>query len=257
MTRGTWFAATGAALILGWAGTALAEDKPVSITGKVVFDEKAPKPKPKAVPTPTDAHCAKLHEKEPLVDETFVLGEKGEMKNVFVQVTGGPLKGKTFDPPAQPAVLDQKGCIYRPHVIGIQVGQTLRITNSDDTNHNIHSLSTKNKEFNLAQPRKGKVDEVKMTKEEIFRIKCDVHQWMGAWAYVVPTPFFAVTDEKGEFSIRGLEPGEYDVDFYHEGPVKFFTTKVKVEAGKATTIPDVKFTPKKPGPTLRPKPAGQ
>lgn len=243
------FAVLGLSVVLALAGTAQADDKPAdSITGKVVFDGKAPKPK--KIVAATDAHCAKMHEKEPLVDETYVVGEKGELANVFVQVSGGPLKGKTFDAPSQPAILDQKGCKYAPHVVVIQVGQALKIVNSDDTNHNVHGVPKENKEFNLAQPKRGQSDEVKLTKEEIFRIKCDVHQWMGAWAHVVSNPFHAVTDEKGEFAIKGLEPGEYDVDFFHEG-VKFKTEKVKVEAGKATKIEEVKFKPKPARPAPR------
>ena len=116
------------------------------------------------------------------------------------------LEGKTFPVPSEPVVLDQNGCIYVPHVIGIQVGQTLQIVNSDETLHNIHAMPKNNKEFNIGQPVKGlKTDRTFDAVEVMVPFKCDVHKWMNAYVGVVDHPFFGTTGEAGSFEL-------------HEGP---------------------------------------
>lgn len=231
-------ALAGAWTASAWAADEKADDKkPVSITGKVVYDGKPP-PQMKINPA-VDAHCAKEHAKEPLLREEWVVGKEGGLAHVLVIVKSG-LPNKEFAPPKQPAILDQQGCKYTPHVVVVQVGQPLKVINSDDTNHNVHGLPEKNQEFNFGQPKKGMTKDIEnLTKPEVFRIKCDVHAWMGAWAHVVEHPFWSVTNEKGEYAIKDLPAGEYEIEFFHEGE-SFKTQKVKVEDGKPTKVSDVK-----------------
>ena len=119
-----------------------------NIDGKVIFEGTAPESK--KVDFSADPHCSALHP-DGLLSEEVVVNSNGTLKNVFVYVKEG-LEGKTFTPPAEPVILDQKGCWYEPHVFGIQVNQPLEIVNSDNTLHNVHSLAVKNKEFNLGMP---------------------------------------------------------------------------------------------------------
>jgi hypothetical protein len=116
-------------------------------------------------------------------------------------------------------VLDQLGCLYTPHVIGLQVGQTLEVRNSDPTTHNVHFFAERspNPSENHNQPAGAAALETRFEKSEIgARVGCDIHPWMSAWISAVDHPFFAVSGADGSFAIRGLPAGEYEFEAWHE-----------------------------------------
>ena len=150
------------------------------------------------------------------VTETVVTGTDGGLQNVFVYVKDG-LGDVSFPVPATPAVIDQKGCQYRPHVFGVQVGQPIEILNSDATLHNIHALPMANQGFNVGQALQGlRHTHTFSTKEVMVPFKCDVHRWMSAYVGVLDHPFHAVTKADGSFALNGLPPGTYTVEAWHE-----------------------------------------
>jgi plastocyanin len=184
-----------------------------NVTGKVSFTGTPPTPQ--KIDMAADPVCAGQNANG-LTTEDVIVNADGTLQNVFVYVKEG-LEGKTFDVPQQPAVLDQKGCHYTPHVFGLQVGQPLQILNSDSTLHNVHGLPKKSKEFNLGMPLQGMKLNRKFDAPEIMvKFKCDVHPWMSAYAGVVPHPFYAVTGEAGSFEIKDLPPGNYVLEAWHE-----------------------------------------
>ena len=183
-----------------------------TVTGKVTFAGTPPAPTP--IKLSSDPYCQKAN--PGLATETEVVGKDGAVENVFVYVKDG-LGNQTFAAPSEPVTLDQKGCHYTPHVLGIQVGQPVQIVNSDDTLHNVHGLAKANKEFNQGQPIQGmKMTHTFSTKEVMIPFKCDVHGWMNAWIGVLDHPFYAVTAANGTFSLKGLPPGTYTVEAWHE-----------------------------------------
>jgi plastocyanin len=208
------------------------------VRGKVSFQGEAPRRR--KVDMGSDPTCHTLHPNEAPRDESVIVGEKGELANVFVWISKG-LEGKKFEPPKEPAELDQKGCTYVPHVLGLQVGQKLIVRNTDPVTHNVHSFAKKNKAFNQSQQSGGKDIEQVFDKEEVLmQLKCDIHGWMSTYVGVVEHPFFAVSAADGSFQIQGLPPGEYTLSAKHEtlGTQK---TTLKVEAGK-TLEADFSFT---------------
>jgi plastocyanin len=215
------------------------------IKGTVKYDGKVPKMRP--IKMAADPICNGLHTEGPARLEWLLAGPNGELKNVFVYVEEG-LEGKKFPVPEKSVTMDQKGCLYVPHVMGVQVGQKIDILNSDGTLHNVHALpkQKKNDAFNEAMPGARK----KITKqfgepEVMLKMKCDVHPWMGAYIGVLNHPFYAVTDEKGNFEIKDLPPGTYTVKVWHERlPAKTATVTVKAE-GDATADFVLKRPPKK------------
>ena len=183
-----------------------------SITGTITFEGKAPKMKPLKVDA--DPICVANNEIAPK-KEWLILDENKGVKNVLVFITEG--LNIDYSPPEEPVVIDQKGCIYSPHVVGIMAGQQLDILNNDGTLHNIHALPKVNKEFNKAQPRSKKKLSVKFEKPEApFKVKCDVHPWMGAYIGVFDHPCFAVSGDDGTYIISDLKPGEYVIEAWHE-----------------------------------------
>lgn len=194
------------------------------VSGKVSFGGKAP-----AMPRlrmDADRFCRSVH-RQPVSSEEVVVNKNGTLKNVLVYVKEG-LTGKKFDSPKEKALFDQEGCVYIPHVLGVQTGQEVVIQNSDNTLHNVHTLSTKNPSFNAGQPIKGHKLAKKFEKPETFKVKCDVHSWMGAYIGVFSHPFFAVTNDDGSFAIKGLPAGEYTLEAWHE---KYGTQTLKVSVG--------------------------
>jgi Carboxypeptidase regulatory-like domain len=153
----------------------------------------------------------------PNMSEQFaVSGDR--LANVYVYVKAG-LEGKNFSPSKLPAVLDQRGCKYSPHVLGMMVNQPLRILNDDPATHNVHPAPRVegNREWNVSQSPKGDPVEQTFTRPEIMMpVQCNQHPWMKAYINVSKTPFFSVTDASGNFEIRGLPPGQYSIAAVHE-----------------------------------------
>jgi len=154
------------------------------------------------------------------------------LQNVIVYIKSD-FGGKTFPAPSTTVTLDQKGCVYHPHVLTLQTDQQMIIQNSDPTMHNINGQAEINPAFNKGQNQQGMKDPVSFKKPEIFKVKCDVHKWMGAWIGVFSHPFHAVTDGKGGYEIKGLPAGEYDIVFWHEVYGQN-TEKVSIKAGENT-----------------------
>ena len=210
-----------------WPGVALAAS---SVTGTVTFDGKVPALKPLAMDA--DPACAKKHSK-PVPSEALVLGSANAMGNILVWVSKGVPAGKTFPAPEDPAVLDQRGCQYLPHVMGVMVGQPYKILNSDGIVHNVHALPKINKAFNRPMPATVKEATVTFDKPEAnFQIKCDVHPWMTAYVGVFTHPFFSVTSTDGKFTISGLDPGTYEITAWHE---RLGTQTASVTVGASDT----------------------
>jgi plastocyanin len=166
-------------------------------------------------------------------------GVNGGLKGVIVSIKTKVLG--TFPPITTPVVLDQSGCMYTPAVIALQVGQPLRLRNSDDTLHNIHPRPVVNEGFNVGQPRKGMESEKKFAKAEtIFPVSCDVHPWMRSYIAVFDHTFFTITKDDGTFEIPNVPPGEYEVEAQHP-TLKIMTGKVVVKAGGSGTV-DLTYT---------------
>lgn len=141
----------------------------------------------------------------------------GRVANAFVFIKEG-LANSSYDAPSDPAILDQKGCAYVPHVMGLVQGQTLKITSSDPTLHTVHLISSAvGESFNRAFMQGAPPVDLKMDSIGVMKtIKCDVHSWMNCYVGVLPHPFFAVSDSTGRYEIHGVPPGEYTLELWHE-----------------------------------------
>lgn len=194
-----------------------------TITGRITF--AGTPPATEVIKMGTDQACVQGAGPNPQSDAVIVAADGG-LKNVFVRIKSGLDSAYSFDAPTKAVILDQKGCLYQPRVLGIRVGQPLEVSNSDTTMHNVHSMPIVNQEFNKSTPVKGsRTTQVFTTPEVPVRFMCNVHNWMAAWVGVVEHPFFAVTDDTGAFSITGVPPGKYVVEAWHE---KFGTQTAEI-----------------------------
>ena len=205
-----------------------------TVTGKVFFEGDLPRARRLAMDA--EPACAALHT-APVYSEVVVPNDNKTLQHVFVYVREG-LEGMKFETPAEPAVLDQKGCIYLPHMLGVQVNQPVRILNSDPTTHNVHPTPRNNREWNESMapgiPPKVK----KFPRQEVMiPVKCNVHPWMKSYIGVLPHPFFSVTGADGSFEITGLPPGEYTLEIWHEYLKEGVTTqKVTLAASESKSV---------------------
>jgi hypothetical protein len=213
-------------------GPALAAALPIQ--GVVMFDGKPPARKPLDMSSVPD--CQRIHG-QPVLDESLVVAAGGQIRNVVVSVSAG-LPPMNYAPPSGPVVLDQKGCVFVPHVIAMRTGQSLVASNSDPFLHNVRAQPQQNPPFNIAQPTVERGTPLKTPQApEVFKIHCNVHRWMSAWVAVFDHPYFAVTGDDGSFKLPVLPPGKYTIRAWHE-TLGTQEREVTVEAGKT---PEVRF----------------
>ena len=204
------------------------------VTGRVVFQGTPPENPVRTLSG--DPACTREHPGG-YVFENYAVKDGG-LDNVFIYVKDG-LGNYHFDIPSQPVLLDQKGCRYTPHVLGVRVGQPIQITNSDDTMHNVHAVPDVNGEVNFGQHKKGMQNMQVFTAAEVMvPVRCDLHGWMQAFVGVVEHPFYAVTTNGGRFELKGLPPGTYTIEAWHE---KSGTQTQQVAVGAKETK-DLNFT---------------
>jgi len=184
-----------------------------TVTGKVSFD--GAKPSGKNLDMSANPICMRAHTTAQQSEEV-VINPNNTVKYAFVWVKSG-LPDRNWQVPSTPVTLDQGGCMYKPHVIGVMTGQQIDIKNSDPTNHNIHPLPQVNQEWNESQPP-GSADKMQSfpRQEVLIPVKCNIHPWMRSYIGVVSHPFFAVTGDDGTYTLKGLPPGTYTVEIVHE-----------------------------------------
>ena len=206
-----------------------------TIKGKVAFQGQPPQNP--TISMASDPVCAGAH-KDAVTGQTYMVKDGG-LDNAFVYIKDGLGTQYGFDTPTAPVRIDQKGCEYVPHVVGLRVGQPLEITNSDSTMHNVHGMPQTNQEFNYGQPVPGMKNAVTFTVPEVLiPFKCDVHSWMNAYIGVVNHPYFAITINGGTFELRDVPAGTYTLEAVHE---KLGRQTQSVTLGESDTK-DITFT---------------
>ncbi|MBI3890041.1 MAG: hypothetical protein HY303_00770 [Candidatus Wallbacteria bacterium] len=194
-----------------------------TIGGEVTFKGTPPAQKKLKI---SGSECTAHHKDTPM--EETVLVKDGKVQNAFVYVKQG-LEKFVFAVPETPKLIDQKGCVFAPHVMGVQLYQPLQLKNSDSTLHNFHSLPRNSTGWNIGFPMSGITETRTVEKAEVMiEYKCDIHGWMKGYIGAVDHPFFAVTGEDGKYEFKGLPPGEYVLEAWHES---FGTRPLTVKLG--------------------------
>ncbi len=147
------------------------------------------------------------------VEQFVVDADTKGLANAVIRIEGVS-KGKPFED-AKPRI-EQLKCRYDPHVLVVQPGQEFEIVNQDPVLHNVHAYNGDDTAFNLAQPFQGQATSQILNETGTVRVACDVHSWMQAWVLVIDSPYFAVTDAQGNFSIPDVPPGSYQITMWHE-----------------------------------------
>lgn len=197
-----------------------------TVTGVVSFTGMAPKMKP--LDMTADPGCPTGPQ-----PSDVVLVKDGKLANVFIYVKEGLPQGK-FAVAAEQAVLDQKGCRYNPHMIGMMAGQELKILNSDTADHNIHDMPSNNPPWNESQmPTDKPIIKTFANPEMMIPVQCNQHPWMRAYINVMQHPYFAVSAADGRYEIRNLPPGEYTLAAVHE---RFGEQTMKIKVGPKETV---------------------
>ncbi len=202
-----------------------------TITGTITYVGQVPN-----LPTinmDADPVCAGKHS-GPVPVQAIVLGDGNTVANIFVQIKDSFAQGD-YPPPTTPVVIEQDGCLYNPHVVGVMAGQPLEFWNADGVLHNVHGLPDKNREFNLGMPATLHEKQITLNTPELyFPVKCDVHPWMNAYVAVMSHPYFDVTGMDGTYSIK-VPAGTYTIEAWQE-KLGTQTQQVTVGAGETKTV---------------------
>lgn len=200
-----------------------------TITGTVTLDGTPPV-NPSIIMT-NAPECAKLHS-SPAVYPQVVTGDQGALADVIVYVKAG-LGNYHFDIPSTPVTLDQAGCMYEPHVLGVMAGQKLAVKNTDPVVHNVHPVPHENHAWNKSQPVGSETIETSFEHPELaVRVLCNLHPWMRAYVFVFASPYFDVTSKEGTFELKNLPPGTYTIEAWQE---KYGTQDHSVTLGPKET----------------------
>jgi plastocyanin len=223
----------GVALL--YSGPAVGAAGGGKITGSIKLDGTPAHQRP--IDMSKDPVCAQQHTGNPVKTETVVVGPNGGLQYVVVYISEGLPEGAASAVPSQPVTFEQKGCVYQPHVIAINVGQKLQVTTADPTTHNIHPLpaaGTGNIGWNKSQPPGAPpIESTWKAPEVAIPVKCNIHPWMHGYMAVVKGPY-AVSDDKGSFTIDNVPPGSYTLTAWQE-TYGTQTQKVTVASGKSAT----------------------
>jgi plastocyanin len=184
-----------------------------SVTGTVTLEGKPPALRP--INMSAEPYCQKAHS-SPVIPPEVVTGDKGQLADVVVYVKEN-LPDYSFETPKTPVLLDQKGCMYDPHVIAAMAGQTIDVRNNDQTTHNIHPMPKDNREWNKSQPPGAAPIEDSFARAELaIPVKCNVHPWMKSYIFIFKHPYYAVTTKDGKFDLKNLPPGTYTIEAWQE-----------------------------------------
>jgi hypothetical protein len=218
------------ALMLGQKVNAAGEG---SISGTVKLNGTAPHMR--GIDMSKDPYCVKQHENNPAKMENVVVGSSGGLENVVLYISQGLTGNEASTVPSEEPTFDQKGCMYIPHVLAMDVDQKYKVITSDQTTHNIHPLPAPgagNIGWNKSQPPGAPPIVTSWKTEEVsISVKCNIHPWMHGWFAVVKGPY-ATTDENGSYTIKNVPAGSYTVTAWQE-EYGTQTQKVTVAAGQA------------------------
>jgi plastocyanin len=199
-----------------------------TITGKIEFH--GAKPARQVISMEAEEGCQKANAGKPVYEESVLVGKRGGLANAFVYIQAG-LEGKKFEPTNEAVVLDQRGCMFAPRVLGLRPAQTLDLRNGDSVSHNIHPMPVNNREWNQEQPPHAPDVAHRFARSEVMiPVKCNIHAWMHAWIGVVDHPYFAVTGPDGSFEWKNVPAGDYTIAVWHE---KLGEQKEQVHLGAA------------------------
>ena len=186
----------------------------VSLTGKV--------PSPRFFPliaSPNLEYCNRISDgKGHRILFDFTVSESRGLKDTVVKLIG-VLKGKPFLNKIQKMVMNR--CHTPKYVIGARNGETLLLENTDPIRHEIvayeftdggvNQRSHRPVDANTSQTR----DIFVKSKTENFLIKCNLHPFLQSRGIIIENPYYAITDEEGNFSIKDVPPGTYKVAAWH------------------------------------------
>jgi plastocyanin len=180
-----------------------------TLTGVVKFVGKPPRLEPLAVSKDRGV-CG-----EQLSSEALVLGPGRTVKGSVILI-GGITRGK---PRGGDVVVDNRHCLFVSHVTTAMSGERVRVKNSDPVLHSARGFAGKSTVFYLALPHKDEVIDItrRLTTPGVVHVVCDAHPHMSGWIVVHDSPYVAVTDDQGAFTIEGIPPGTYRVTMWHEG----------------------------------------
>jgi hypothetical protein len=210
-----------------------------TITGTVKLIGKAPRMP--IIKMGADPACEKNNTGQ-VRSQQVVVGENNALENVVVYIKSG-LGNYSYPTPSAPAKLDQKGCMYYPHIVTMMTSQKFEVINSDPLTHNIHVMPKINRQWNESQPQ-GAAPIVKefARAEMAIPVRCNIHPWMQAYIFVFKDPYFAKTGDDGTFTIKNVPPGTYTIEAWQE---YYGTTEQQVTVGaKETKTVDFSFKAK-------------
>lgn len=202
-----------------------------TLEGIVSFKGTAVKGKP--LDLGKEPACVKMHANDPLMNETVVAGAGNGLANVVVYISAGDTGSDAA--PANAAAFEQRGCHYRTHVLPVQVGQEIKIINSDPIAYNIHPMAKVNREWNRMQPPATPPFSYSYEKEEFIPVKCNIHPWMQGYIVVLKTSHFAVTRENGVFRLADLPEGKYTVTAWQES-LGTQSQEITIKGGETTSV---------------------
>lgn len=215
--RNIGIAACGVAFSLGLGTMVAAQQKWGDLEGTFKIDGQVPAPAPVVVNV-DKAFCGPFN----LVDESLVVGRRDGIANILVMLEprqGAPAPAIHPDvakAATKEVVFNNAQCEFEPRIGVVSPNQPLKIGNVDQIGHNVNAGFIDNPQFNVLIPANASILRKLPKVERPRTVTCNIHPWMKGWLTVTPTPYAAVTDDRGQFEIEKLPVGTWQFYVWHE-----------------------------------------
>lgn len=219
-----------------------AQTQPVDVVGRVVADgtfTRLPSRFGKGGAPADPSVCAKDGD---IADESLIVNSDGGIANVFVYLDKAPKNAPQEEALVDNQLLDQLGCVFKPHALIVRVGKPFPLKNSDPVTHNVKTNPGKNAASNNSMGGGESMTlNFKKTEKAPFESSCAIHAWMNFYTLVVDHPYAVVTTENGSFTLKNLPIGEHQLRIWHERAGAVETKKVVVSGTSRIDLGDIKI----------------
>ncbi len=180
------------------------------VSGHIKIEPPYPQVKTLKVRKKTNDSCANEQ-----ISQSLIVSEQGYLKNAVISLKGD-FKEAVFPANAEPVEIDQKGCNFQPHILLTHAKKPFSFVNSDPLTHDVRIFQDAQMLSRFEIDISAKPVEQQLEKPGIYILRCGLHPWMHGFIVNADHPYYAVSNENGEFMLKAVPEGKHTMHIWHE-----------------------------------------